>query len=178
MKGSRYKPIAAMATVLAIGLTGPVGRAADRAKDNDSPKPIQWRVLAPENGSELLSEESGNLEVLFSWEPVPGAQSYDFIIDGEPVQRVDVNTTTYMLESETYTWSVRAVFANGSAGPEAEAWNVTVINTRPPDGAEFFLIPENMAAIFKFIPFQTISTAFIWCFSFFCHFKINNVFIY
>ncbi|MCK5862852.1 MAG: DUF5011 domain-containing protein, partial [Candidatus Hydrogenedentes bacterium] len=99
-------------------------------------------LLAPEDESELLSDETGILEVPFSWEPVPGAQSYDLVIDGEFVQRVDVNAVSYLLESGTHTWSVRAVFSNGVAGPEANYRTVTIINTQMPDGAEFFLIHE------------------------------------
>ena len=72
---------------------------------------VSVNLLLPEDGSELLSDETdGNLEVPFSWEPVPGAQAYDLIINGEALQRVETSAASYTLESGIHTWSVRAVF--------------------------------------------------------------------
>jgi hypothetical protein len=50
MLRKRYKAIAEVVGVLAIGLTASVGMTAENGGENNVPKQIQWRTLAPENG--------------------------------------------------------------------------------------------------------------------------------
>jgi hypothetical protein len=54
MRGNLRIPIAAVAAILAIGLAASVGQTAENGGDNLSPKPIQWSLLAPENGKPFI----------------------------------------------------------------------------------------------------------------------------
>jgi hypothetical protein len=50
MLRKQYKAIAEVVGILAIGLTASVGLTAENGLENNLPKHIQWRFLAPENG--------------------------------------------------------------------------------------------------------------------------------